>query len=280
MAKKARQWSTDEIEGLLESRYAGGAWAVLFQVPNGTAGGKSRTADALAMGLWPSQGLHLHGHEIKVSRSDWQKEMQDVAKAEAIAHFCHFWWLVAPEHVAKLEEIPPLWGWMVPTGSGLRVRKPAGIRTDRQSPDDHFLAALFRVMVRDINRGASAQEIRKAREDGERAAKEHRAWTAKSQVERAERDARELRETIETFKAASGIDLRSWENRLCVREIAKAVQLIVDGGDPLAALKGDLERFVRHADNLREAAVTALAELPAGEEGDAPITAAGELRAG
>ena len=45
--------------------------------------------------VWPSRGLYLHGFEIKVHRNDWLRELKNPAKAEEIAGYCHFWWVVA-----------------------------------------------------------------------------------------------------------------------------------------------------------------------------------------
>ena len=42
-------------------------------IVDGFAGG-GRYADAIAMNLWPSRGLAVHGFEIKISRGDWQRE--------------------------------------------------------------------------------------------------------------------------------------------------------------------------------------------------------------
>jgi len=32
------------------------------------------------MDLWPSGGLEIHGHEVKVSRSDWLRELKEPEK--------------------------------------------------------------------------------------------------------------------------------------------------------------------------------------------------------
>jgi hypothetical protein len=40
-------------------------------------------ADAIARHLWPSQGLELIGFELKVSRSDWLREIKDPYKCES-----------------------------------------------------------------------------------------------------------------------------------------------------------------------------------------------------
>ena len=63
----------------------------------------------------------LHGHEIKVSRGDWLRELQDPSKSAAWSRYCDRWWLVAPPGVARREELPAGWGLMEVTGAALRV---------------------------------------------------------------------------------------------------------------------------------------------------------------
>jgi hypothetical protein len=85
-----------ELTKLLSERYKGPEYAFLPQVRNQTGYGNTRdgirTADGLALSLYPSRGIHLHGFEIKVSRSDWLTEKAFPAKADAIGKYCHFWW--------------------------------------------------------------------------------------------------------------------------------------------------------------------------------------------
>lgn len=73
-----------------------------------------RTADAVAMDLWPSQGLQLHGHEVKVSRSDWLTELKQPEKCEPVKRYMDRWWLVVSDSkIVKQEELPAGWGLMV-----------------------------------------------------------------------------------------------------------------------------------------------------------------------
>lgn len=55
----------------------------------------------------------LHGHEVKVQRSDWLRELRDPSKADAWRRYCDRWWLVTPHGVAKPEELPAGWGLIV-----------------------------------------------------------------------------------------------------------------------------------------------------------------------
>lgn len=111
-----------DIIRLLRQRYCrdkgNGPEAVLLPQVRSRAGFDARrTADALVMQLWPSRGLHLEGFEIKVSRSDWLRELRDPTKADEFARWCDKWWIVAPDGMVKTSELPDTWGLMaVKTG--------------------------------------------------------------------------------------------------------------------------------------------------------------------
>ena len=62
---------TAELMKLLRGRHPAHCWAFFENVPNATGYAQRRTADAVAMALWPSLGLELHGFELKISRGDF-----------------------------------------------------------------------------------------------------------------------------------------------------------------------------------------------------------------
>lgn len=140
-----KRLNENELLDRLGRKHQAPAWAFLTQVRNATgySHGRTRTADALAMSLWPSRGLELHGFEVKSRRSDWLSELKNPKKAEEIARFCHRWWLVAENDVVELSELPPSWGLMVPKGRGLHVVEAAELQ-EAQTPTYSFLAAILR----------------------------------------------------------------------------------------------------------------------------------------
>lgn len=139
-----KRLQTHEVKHLLQVKYSAPAWALLFEVPDGTGGHKSRSADALAMSLYPSRGLELNGFEIKVSRSDWQKELKDPTKAEAICRYCDRWWIVAGDaSIVQDGELPPTWGLLVARGGKL-VQKVKAPKLQSQQVTRPFLAAMLR----------------------------------------------------------------------------------------------------------------------------------------
>jgi len=100
---------------LLKERFAAPEFAFLPHVRNGTgyARGTTRTADALAMSLWPSRGLELYGFEIKSERRDWLRERENPEKAEEICRFCDRWWVVAGVAEGGLESQESRIRWLL-----------------------------------------------------------------------------------------------------------------------------------------------------------------------
>ncbi len=118
---------------LLHSRYntrsqgTGNRYVCMSHVRSDAGFDAQRTADFMALDLWPSQGLLLHGHEVKISRSDWLNELKDPEKAGAFIPHMDYWWLViADKDMVKPGELPKDWGMLAVGGDGyLRVVKQA-----------------------------------------------------------------------------------------------------------------------------------------------------------
>ncbi|MFD4596791.1 hypothetical protein ACFWPQ_02035 [Streptomyces sp. NPDC058464] len=95
-----------------------------------TAPGSNRRADAVYLGLWQSRGAgDIDVCELKTSRSDWRRELDNPAKAEAWWPYSSRFWVVAPStDVVPAEEVPEGWGLMIPNPRGRRFKtvvKPA-----------------------------------------------------------------------------------------------------------------------------------------------------------
>lgn len=89
-----------------------------------TAPNSTRRADALHLGLWQSRGAgDIDVCELKTSRSDWRRELDNPAKAEAWWPYSSRFWVVAPStDVVPAEEVPDGWGLMVPGTRGRRFK--------------------------------------------------------------------------------------------------------------------------------------------------------------
>lgn len=106
-----------------------------------------RIADFIAADKYPGMpygtNLALHGHEVKVSRSDWLTELRDPTKAEAFKRYMHHWWLVVSDaSIVKPGELPEGWGLMVKSGDVLRAKVKAPRLTPEPLPIDFTICLM------------------------------------------------------------------------------------------------------------------------------------------
>ena len=111
-----------------------------------------RTADFVAQDTWEAKGLLLHGHEVKVTRSDWLTELADPTKADAVKRFCDRWWLVVPDRTIVHDDLPDGWGLMHLGQDGrLRIVHRAPALTPEPMPAT-FRASLMRAVAKTATR--------------------------------------------------------------------------------------------------------------------------------
>lgn len=139
-----------EVRAGLLRRFAQPECAVVFEVAQATGLDARRHLDAVAMELWPSRGLSLHGIEVKVGLADWRREKANPEKAEEIARFCDYFWIAAPQGLVPVAELPSAWGLLELKGETIAERWPAE-KTAAQDINRPFLAALLRAAGRGID---------------------------------------------------------------------------------------------------------------------------------
>lgn len=164
------------------------------------------------MSVWPSRGYDIHGIEVKVSRYDWAKELNQPEKSAAVQQFCNRWWIATPEEsIIKTGELPPTWGWMVSNGKGgMRVVTDAPSLTPKPISIE-FLASVLRNVQRS-DESSIERMVSKARQEGhdQGGTYHQRKYT-------------ELAATVAEFEKSSGIDLaRTWD----AGKVGEAVQVL------------------------------------------------------
>lgn len=191
-----------------------------------------RYADAISMGLWPSRGLELHGFEIKVSRSDWLRELKDPAKAEAFGSLDR-WWIVAPKDMVKLEELPKGWGLLEWNGTALRQKRKAELREAPPRLERGFVAAMLVRAVESVSKPTDAELSAKYRE-GVAEGLERSGKRDLAKENQLAGDLARLRKRVEEFEAASGIKITyGWD----LGKVGRIVAHLRDGnfGRPAVA---------------------------------------------
>ena len=124
---------------------------VLEQVPDGTGMHLGHWIDVAVFDLWPSKGLLRSAFEIKVSRSDFIRELQNPLKHKWALECFHEFWFVAPKDVIQIDELPPSIGWMCPRGNKLTIKRHA-VQNPNPKLDDVLLAAFMRAAAKEIDK--------------------------------------------------------------------------------------------------------------------------------
>lgn len=88
--------------------------------------GTDRILDALVLDRYLENGVRcVHGFEVKVSRSDWLRELREPCKAAAWTRYCHRFWLVVHDtSIVKPGELPDGWGLLAPNSAGRLLARP------------------------------------------------------------------------------------------------------------------------------------------------------------
>jgi hypothetical protein len=249
---------------LLAAKFTRPHFITLFEVRDSTGFDSTRSADAIAISLYGSRGREINGFEIKVSRSDWLRELKAPEKAEEIGKFCDYFWLVtSTADVANLDEIPAPWGWMVARGSRLKVLKKA----ERLTP-----VPLDRPMLCSLLYATRKQALAEMEAVIEERAEKQAAVLFGEKKGEIENDARMMHHEAERviaasaeFENASGLKIDKWD----AGKIGGAVNRLLSNERAAADLKRQFEWMLRQASELADAARRHLAEMNA--ETDAGI---------
>ena len=205
------------------ARYPEGEYALFFELASGTGNDTKTKADAVVMSLWPSRGLEIHGFELKVQRSDWLREKKTPAKAETIAKFCDYWWLVTPDNtdgdtIAKFDEVPATWGLLLGDGVKMRVARKAK-KLKAKPVTLSLMASIFReVQSRYVHRKTIPAMIENMAEAQKKsAAKRDDHW---------EKEYLALAKRVASLYGTYGFDPM---NSPCPERIRKAYELVQTG---------------------------------------------------
>jgi hypothetical protein len=218
-------------------------FVVAVQVHNGAGFSYGRRLDLVVFDTWPSKGLYLHGIEIKCTKSDLRRELQDTAKFAEFSAYLDKFSIAAPPDIVDLKLLPPKWGLYCPTPEGtLRARrKPLMLHQEgkRDTLDRSVAAAFVRALV---DRSLSDEALRAERQRGY----ENGARGASGEIERLSREAAAQKTMLETFEANSGIAISTWS----AGRIGEAVKIVLDGG---------IEMRIRYGRSVRDVGTRLLA---------------------
>jgi len=209
-------------------------YVVAVQVNNGAGYAYGRTLDAIVFDTWPSEGLTLHGLEIKTTKSDLRRELQNTKKYADFAPHLDYFSIVAPKGTVDLRLLPQKWGLYQPTDDGkLRARrKPLSIHDENHRTISRSMAAAFvRALVsRSLSQDATAAAFARGEDVGKR--------FGERKIESLSKDNDSLKKAIEEFEEVSGVKIPSWGGV----KIGEAVNIVLAGG---------IEQRLKYTGNIR-----------------------------
>jgi hypothetical protein len=246
--KQPRYWRSQDLLAALRVRYAAPQYAMFEEVFSSVGGGQR--ADAVAVAMWRSRGLAIHGCEIKTYRSDWLRELKNPKKAEHIFRYCDFWWLVLSDNtIAKVEEVPTSWGILMPQGDILKQVRAAS-KLDPDPLDRPFLCSLLRTHY---DREGFSPVLQEEFQRGRKAGMEECESSHKYREERIT----ELNKAIEDFQTKSGVQIDRWSGG----NIGEAVHVVLNGGLP--RMRREMEFIRKRAERLIESIDQDMAKINA-----------------
>lgn len=246
--------TTDDVRVLLSKRFNPPAWALLEEVRNKTGyrGRTERYADAVAMSLYPSRGLYIHGIEIKVSRSDWMRELSDPTKSAPIQRYCDHWWVVVGDtSIVDLGELPPTWGLLVPDKRGTKL--VTKVKAPQLSPiplDRAFLASMLRRASEQVTRATQGKQndhYQRGLSEGRLQAENQKGY----REHRAQQTLERMIGNLKEFEDASGIKI----GRYSGKEMGEAVRIVQQHrrqhGSHRKALRRSIEAFELQLESMK-----------------------------
>lgn len=212
-------------------------------IPEVAAPRSDRRADLVRVGTWRSRGLGIDVHEIKVSRADWLRELDDPGKAEPWWPYCSRFWITAPDGVVKPGELPDGWGLMTPPARADRRRFTTVVKPAARTPQLTVELLVTLLARADNMRLTEMDQIRAHhRSEKNRAAEQARRDVA---INGLPEDVRQRLELLDKLEADLGADLRAYTIRWSTRaEIAPS-----DAADVLRAFTSghlDLKERIDH----------------------------------
>lgn len=233
--------SSGDIRKLLYERYADRRrYAYAEEVGNSTGMDQHRRLDMVVVDCFKSNGFAFEGIEIKVSKSDLRRELQDSSKHNIFYPNLDYYSLAAPSSVVDVDLIPKHWGLYfvdkADDGSlSMRTyRRPCSLHDAFiGSIDKGFIASLMRAMW---HSRPSDSMIEAAKKEGyEKALKKAGVTDYEERIRNLEEENRalfDLRMKLGIWGGSSGIEqaIEDYEayRELDMRNLCRVLERLAD----------------------------------------------------
>lgn len=232
----------------------------IFLEEVGRNGSTGRRVDALYVGFTSASGRQLIGHEVKVSRADWRNELAKVGKADTWADDCHAWYVVAPEGVVPVDELPEGWG-LLDDGGRTTTRLRTVVKAKHHPRRNPSWDTVRSIIARyDTTRARAIEHHRRDAYVKAQQAADERAATQQGRQALTANQSQRLA-VLDQLEDALGWKVEShvWgdqaETAVSVAELAAAIRLVraADQVPPARRLDEHLEQLARTTAAVTEA---------------------------
>lgn len=245
-----------DVRMFLRERYSDSRrYAYAEEVYNATGLEGKRRMDMVVVDCFKSNGYAIEAIEVKVSKADLRRELEDSSKHNIFYDHIDYYSLAAPASIVDVELIPKKWGLYLVCQSEdgtpfmTTYRKPLSLHDEFiKTTDKAFIASLFRAMWK--TKPSSIQLEAAEKEGYQRGMKELGVEQLKMRINSLEKELeafRELKERlhiwgtwqieegIKQFEAFRNLNLDSLKRLLerivnNTKDVKKAIKLIENGG--------------------------------------------------
>ena len=141
------------MEHMIQARHPLPEWATFGEFSNATGSGATGRIDVAAFNVWPSKKGHRVAYEVKRSRSDFLRELNNPEKRAWVEELFHETYFVAEKGVCEPSEIPEGWGLLIVVGKeGDKLRRKVVPKyRDVPDPPYDFVMSLLRRTCADLS---------------------------------------------------------------------------------------------------------------------------------
>lgn len=168
-----------DIYQLLAQKYSSTReWAIAGEVQR-TTGWSDRRYDFVAMNCYASNNYKIEVVEIKISKPDLRRELEEPEKHNVIFEEIDYYSLAAPAEIIDMAIIPPKWGvYAVKDGKLITRRKPIALHDEADRRIKRSFAASFlrAAISQNIEKKTLAKELQKRFDEGFKRGRESCFW--------------------------------------------------------------------------------------------------------
>lgn len=239
-AQDTTKVTANDIYQLLAQKYSSTReWVIAGEVQR-TTGWSDRRYDFVAMNCFASTGYRIEVVEIKISKPDLRRELEEPEKHNVIFDQIDYYSLAAPAEIIDMAIIPPKWGvYAVKNGKLITKRKPFALHDEA---DRHikrsFAASFLRAAIsQNLEKKTLAKELQKKFDEGYERGQKSLIWDSQKEesYKRFQKEANEFR----TILYKLGFPIYMGDCKVKDEEMKKRLDLLMKCSDIIKALDAD-----------------------------------------